>query len=53
MKKLVSIVLLIAMLFGLTSCSLLLPSLGKNTDSETETNTETGDDSDTSTQTNT
>ena len=53
MKKLVSIVLLIAMLFGLTSCSLLLPSLGKNTDSKTETNTETGDDSDTNTQTNT
>lgn len=52
MKKLVSIVLLFAMLFSLSACS-FLPGIGEKTESDTETNTQTATGTNTQTNTNT
>lgn len=53
MKKVVSIILLVAMLFSLSSCSMLLSGLQQKTDddSDTEAGTNTSTNTDTETQT--
>ena len=53
MKRLVSIVLLLAMVFSLASCSLLLPGFGNVINSETGTNTDENSETNTETSTTT